>query len=131
MTLELIVLPGRLAVCRLDPGADLPDGVLTGPFFSVTATADELSLVTTEAAAPVGAATEPGWRAIGVVGRLDFGLTGIMAGLTAPLAEAGISVFVVSTYDTDYVLVKEEKLRAALAALEGAGYRVRTNPGGD
>jgi hypothetical protein len=87
------------------------------PFLSITRTADELSIVCEESLAPAGAKVQPGWRAFKVEGPLDFSLTGIMATLAAPLATAKISLFAVATFDTDYLLVSERDLEAAIAAL--------------
>jgi hypothetical protein len=119
--LTLRVLPGVLAVCRLPPDAPVPGWANSGALVSVTRTAEELSVVCAAAAVPTGVQSEGGWRALAVVGPLDFGLTGILAGLTAPLAAAGISIFALSTYDTDYVLVREPALAAAIGVLRQAG----------
>ena len=73
---------------------------------------------------PEGATVEPGWRALTVAGPLDFALVGVMAGLTTPLAEAGISVFVLSTFDTDHLLVLSDDLDQAVVALAAAGHPV-------
>jgi uncharacterized protein len=116
---ELDVLPGVFAVCRLDPGADTPR-----EFWSVTRTADELSVICAEEAIPEGARAERGWRALRVAGPLDFVLTGVAAALTTPLAAAGISVLPVATFDTDYLFVREESLASALSALTAAGHTV-------
>jgi len=124
----LSVLPERLAVCRFAPDAALPPWATAAPaassLWSLTRTPDELSLVTSEAALPPGTTAERGWRAFQVAGPLDFGLTGILASLTAPLAAAGIPLFALSTFDTDYILVKEEQLTKAVAALRGVGHTV-------
>jgi hypothetical protein len=119
MKLVLRLLEPRFAVCRLDAQAALPAGLLRGSqeFLSITRTADELSIVCPETLAPAGAKVQPGWRAFKVQGPLDFSLTGIIATLTAPLAEAKISVFAVATYDTDYILVQEKDLEGAKRAL--------------
>lgn len=74
---------------------------------------------------PEGVRCEGGWRILKVEGPLDFGLTGVLLSMARPLAEAGVAIFALSTYDTDYVLVKEEKLDGAIAALEAAGHRIR------
>ncbi|MBL8177700.1 MAG: ACT domain-containing protein [Bryobacterales bacterium] len=96
-----------------------------GSFFSCTVTGSESSYVMEEALVPEGIEAENlGWRVLMVEGPLDFALTGVLASLAAPLAEAGVSIFAVSTYDTDYVLVKEETLPRAVAALQGAGHEV-------
>jgi uncharacterized protein len=124
MALSLRVLPEPLAVCRLDPGAALPQWVLGGALWSVTHTPDELSVVCEAQRVPPGVQMETGWRALQVAGPLDFSLTGILAGISGVLAEARISLFAVSTYDTDYVLVKEDHLPRAMEALSGAGYTI-------
>ena len=122
MILELRLLPAVFAVCRLDPVAPVPDG-----FWSVTRTDDELSVICVEDAVPEGAVVQRGWRALQVVGPLDFALTGVAAALTAPLAEAQVSVLPIATYDTDYLFVRDETLSRAVAALEDAGHRVGTD----
>ena len=122
--LTLTVLPGQLAVCRLAPDAALPDWAQHGPFFAITRTNEELSLVCSQEAAPPGTQMEGEWRALKVEGPLDFALTGILARLASTLAEANISVFAISTYDTDYLLVRSGDLPEALAALQKAGYRL-------
>jgi uncharacterized protein len=114
--LNLYLLPEKLGVYRLDPGAPLP-GPDNGTFFSVTRTADEISVVCREDLIPADCPGEKGFRILKVKGPLDFNLTGILASLLNPLAAAGISVFAVSTYDTDYILVKDENLKPALSAL--------------
>jgi hypothetical protein len=116
---DLRVLPGRYAICRLAADAPLP-----ASFFSITRTPDELSVVCVEAEAPEGAKTERGWHIFQVIGPLEFSLTGILAAIAAPLAQAGVSIFAISTFDTDYVLVKEENLAQAMNALRNAGHRV-------
>ena len=83
-------------------------------------------MVCESSAVPTEVPAEPGWRALVDAGPLDFGLVGIVAGLTRALADAGVSVFVVSTYDTDYLLVRGATLERAVAALQSAGYRVTT-----
>lgn len=93
-----------------------------GSFTSVTRTPEELSVVCSQDAVPEAVTAERGWRCLVVAGPLDFALTGIAASLAAPLADAGISVFFVATFDTDYLLVKEDRLADATAALERAGH---------
>jgi hypothetical protein len=96
-----------------------------GAFFSATRTRDELSVVCEEAAVPDGVKAEKGWAALRLHGPIPFGTTGVLSSLTAPLAEAGISVFAISTFDTDYLLVKAVSLSGAVAALRKAGVEVR------
>lgn len=118
--LTLRLLPGRFAVCRLDPGAPLPAWVLheDAGVWSMTRTPDELSIVCDEDAVPPSVSrVEPGWRALQVAGPIPFDETGVLAGLATPLAEAGIPLFALSTYDTDVVLVRAADLERALAAL--------------
>lgn len=122
--MDLRVLPDRLAVCRLDGSASWPVAPAGRGFFSATRIGDELSVVCVEDAAPAGARVEPDWRAIEVSGPLDFSMVGIMAALTAPLAEVEVSVFVLSTYDTDYVLVHAAALERAVTALRQAGHHI-------
>ncbi len=124
MLLSLSVLPQRFAVCRLNPADTLPDWAMRSTFWSITRTSEELSLVVEEDTVPDEITVERGWSALKVQGPLDFGLTGILASLTAPLAEAGISLFAISTYDTDYLLVRTNILAKSVAVLERAGYTI-------
>ncbi len=119
-SLSLTLLPEVLAVCRLEAGAPLPAWVLRPPacFGSLTRTRDELSVVCEQDVVPPGETrVARGWRALKVRGPLDLSLTGVVASLTAPLAAAAIPVFVLSTYDTDYLLVRGEALERAIAVL--------------
>src|SRR5512135_3713254 len=122
--LRLSLLAGRLAVCRLAPDAAVPAWALVGAFFSITRTADELSLVVDEGAVPISVARESGFRALKLEGPFPFSFTGVLASVLDPLAAARISIFAVSTFDTDYVLVRQEALAAALAALRAAHHKV-------
>lgn len=124
IALDLTLLDDTLAVCRLTADAAVPAWAWTGEVASVTRTRDELSVVCRADAVPEDVAAERGWRCLEVAGPLDFALTGILAALASPLAAAGIPVFVVSTHDTDYLMVKAETLESALEALRGAGHRV-------
>ena len=124
--LHLTILPDQLAVCRLASDTPLPDWSMAGPLTSVTRTADELSIVCLDQAIPEGVIAERGWRCLKVQGPLDFALTGILADLAGTLAAAGISLFAVSTFDTDYLLVKQETLPTAISALEMAGHHCQT-----
>jgi uncharacterized protein len=121
-SLTLEILAERLAVARLPPNAPIPQLPLAGPLLSLTVTADEVSIVCAEDAAPEGAEVAPGWRAMRVAGELDFALIGILFALTGTLAGAGISVFALSTYTTDYLLVRAAELDQAVAALRAAGH---------
>jgi len=119
--LTLRLFPEELAVWKLPPDAPLPSLGPSG-FWSVTRTDEELSVVSESHAVPPGLSSEKGWRCIGVKGPLPFDLVGVLAALSAPLAEAGISIFVVSTFDTDYLLVKDHQLELARTVLLRAGH---------
>jgi hypothetical protein len=122
--LALTLLPDTFAVCRLDHDALVPAWASSGTFFSITRTADELSVVCSQSLVPDGVRCERGWRCLRVAGTMDFSMIGVVASLVTPLAEAGISVFVISTFDTDYLLVKENDLQRAKATLRSAGHTV-------
>jgi len=126
MALKLKLLPGIFAVCRLAPGEAVPEWSTAGPLTSITRTAEELSIVCLEAQVPASVLSEKGWRCLKIQGPLPFELTGVLASLVTPLAQAGISLFAFSTYDTDYVLVKEATLAPAVQALSRAGHTVET-----
>ena len=121
--MELVVEPGRCSVCRLEPGHPWPSPTAPG-LFAATRTPDELSVVCPEGTEPEGARVEPGWRVLRIVGPLDFDLVGVVASVAAPLAGADVPLFVLSTFDTDLVLVKDEDLDLAVDALGGAGHRI-------
>lgn len=112
-------IPGNFSICRLPPAHDAP-----ARFFSLTRTAEELSVVCLEADSPRHAKIDPGWACFRVAGTLDFALTGVLAALAQPLAEAGISIFAISSFDTDYILVKD--LPLARATLEAQGHQFLT-----
>jgi hypothetical protein len=122
----LEVLNDHLAICRSDKDEPLPRWAKAPPgeFFSVTRTRDELSVIIANARAPREAKCERDWRLLMVKGPLDFNLVGIIAGLSGALADAGVSIFALSSYDTDYIMVKQSDLDRALAALRRAGYPV-------
>ena len=123
MTLD--VLPGRLAVCRLDADAPVPAWALEAQApSSFTRTAGELSVICREEAVPAGVTQRGGWRALAVRGQLDFALTGVLASIASPLAAAGVAILALATYDTDLVLVLDSELNRAVAALRGAGHEV-------
>src|SRR5574341_110782 len=123
--LTLSLLAGTFAVCRLPPAWPVPDWATRGGFSSITRTADELSIVCPQANVPDGIPSDSDWQALKVEGPLDLSLVGIMANLTAPLARAGVNIFAVSTYDTDYLLVKQDRLIEAVKALSEAGFKVK------
>jgi hypothetical protein len=116
-------------VAQLDRAAGIPAWALVGEVWNVTRTADELSVVTRENAVPHAMKAERGWRALKLVGPFSFAFTGILASVLNPLSEAGVGIFAFSTFDTDYVMVKDEKLEAALTALEAAGHDIEEQEG--
>ena len=122
--LRLECIRGDYAVWRLPADAPLPPEPESGELFSVSRTAEEVSVICGADGAPDHARVEGPFAALRVEGTLDFGLTGILASLTAPLAEAGVSVFAISTYDTDYLLIARERLGEAIAALTAAGHEI-------
>jgi hypothetical protein len=120
--LKYHVLREQLAVCRLGSDARVPAWALEGGFLSVVRTRDELSIVSTEDRMPDGALAERGWVALKLEGPFPFSMTGVLASFVQPLAEAQIPIFAISTFDTDYVLIKRERLEAAVVALGAAGH---------
>jgi hypothetical protein len=124
LSLRLTLLDARLAVVRFPAGSGLPWWAVTSSFLSFTRTADEDSLVCEEAGVPEGLTAQRRFRALRVEGTLPFHVIGVLASLTTPLADAAVPVFVVSTYDTDYVLVNESVLPNAIEILRKAGHTV-------
>jgi hypothetical protein len=121
----LAVWPGQWAICRLSADADVPAWALKpGHLVSITRTAAELSVVAPAATVPGDVLAERDFRVIEVVGPVPFSVVGLMAAITRPLAAAGVSVFTLATYDTDYVLVREVSLEAAVRALSEAGFQI-------
>ena len=122
--LTLTPLPDVYAVCRLGKDAPFPAWASSGNFISTTRTADELSVVCSQSIVPDGVRCERDWRCLRVAGSMDFSMIGVVASLVTPLADAGISVFVISTFDTDYLLVKADDLARATAMLRAVGHAV-------
>jgi len=122
MSVTLRLMDMDLSVCKLSDARFADTG---GGFFTLSVTGREVSFVCETSRAPAAALqSEKGFRAFEVMGQLDFSLTGIIAGITSALSKARVGVFVVSTFDTDYILVRDKKLEAAIDALVGAGYSV-------
>ena len=122
---DLTVLPGSFAIVHLAAGAPFPRWAVQGNFFSVTRTNDEVSVVCAADQVPKDVKAEAGWRVLKVQGPFALSEIGVLAALAAPLAEAKVSLFAISTFDTDYLLVSEKQLLAAIAALRGAGHRIK------
>ena len=129
--MEVDVLPGTLAICRLRASDRIPSWALElhEGFVSITRTPDELSIVCPQEAVPPDTEVEEDWRALVIPGPIPFEATGVLAALTVPLAEAGIPIFAISTYDTDYVLVREKYLDRALHVLHADPERRRISSG--
>jgi hypothetical protein len=126
--LTIAIYPMKYAICRMEPDVPVPEWAAGVRFLSVTRTANELSIVCEEALVPSDIRGERNRRLMQIEGTLAFTLTGVLASVAAPLATAGISVFAVSTYDTDYLLVSDEDLQQATQVLESAGHALRQNP---
>ena len=118
------MLPGRFTVCRLEAAAALPAWAADGAFLSITRTDQELSIVCPEEHVPADVRSERGFRVLRVDGPLDFSLVGILARIATPLAGAGISIFAISSFDTDHILVREAQLAQSREALSRAGIRL-------
>ncbi|HEY4721493.1 MAG TPA: ACT domain-containing protein [Anaerolineae bacterium] len=123
--LTLSILPDTFSICHWGPDEHVPDWMDAHSFVSITRTADELSIVCLDQNVPAEVNANRGWRCLKVEGPLDLSLTGILTSLAVPLAEARIGIFAISTFDTDYVLVKEQALADAIVALEKAGHIVK------
>ena len=122
MSMTLKRLPFELTICKVSDPACLD---LSKDFYFIGRTDEELSLVCrTSDVPPETAARDDGWRCFRIEGVLDFSLIGILSRISSVLAETGIGIFAVSTYNTDYVLTKEENFRKALDVLKGAGYDI-------
>lgn len=122
--MKFTLLDGLYAVARLGADDDVPPWAHRGAFSSVTRTPHELSIVCDEGSAPDDVTVERGWRCLGIEGPIPFETVGVAASFTRALAARGISVFVVSTFDSDYVLVKAARVDEALGALREAGFEV-------
>ena len=119
---KLTILPETFAICRLDADAAIPAWASASSIFSITRTAEELSIVCLQSLVPDGVRSEQNWRCFKLAGPIPFTMVGVLASLVQPLAEAGISVFAISTFDTDYLLVKEEVCKGAIDALRQHGF---------
>lgn len=125
VVLDLVLLPGDYAVCRLDADDRVPDGLdASVGVISITWSASEISIICPADQAPVHGQVNTPWRCFRVNGPANLALTGILAALVNPLAEARVNIFAFSTHDTDYVLVPAVRIEEALAALAVAGHRI-------
>ena len=123
--MNFTLLPNTFAIVRMAPSDKTPRWATGGPLLSVTRTESELSIVCREALVPAGKHADRGWQCLRVEGAMPLTMVGVAAEFTSILAKAGISVFVLSTFDTDYVLVKGDRIDSATKALQAAGHTVR------
>lgn len=120
--MKLTVINDIFSIYRLPNNAECPNEVLQSEFYTISKTEDELSIVCSERIEIKGSRVDGGWACIKIVGSLDFSLVGILAQISNTLAENNISIFAISTFNTDYILVKKENLEKAKTALENKGY---------
>jgi len=125
ISLNFSLLKDIFAICSLDKNVSIPSWATVGNFFSITHTSEELSIVCNEQSIPIGIKSDRDWRCLKVEGPLDFSLIGIIANISATLAMEEISIFAVSTYDTDYILIKSPQIDRAIAALTRIGHFIR------
>lgn len=121
--LRVHIVSGRYAVCRLESHVSIPEWARSS-FVSVTRTPDELSIVCEQSNVPRGQRAESGYAMLMIEGPLAPELIGVMVSLITPLAQAGVSIFAISTFDTDYVLLRATQLDHALTAIRNAGHIV-------
>lgn len=119
--LNFKVLKGLYSVCRLDNGVEIPEWVNKSEFYSITKTDNELSIVCCQEGLPEFVKSEKDWKIISIDGQLDFSLIGIISKISSLLAQNGISIFVISTFDTDYFMVKEENFDKTVELLKIIG----------
>jgi len=115
--------PPAFALCRFSPGTGWPGWTAESRYLFLARTEDEISVMCEETLVPPDIKCELGWRGFRVEGKLPFELTGILAALSGTLSRAGIALFAISTFDTDYLWVKRENWEVAVRALEEAGHR--------
>lgn len=123
--LTFILIDGLFSLCRLAPEDAIPSWALSSSFYTITKTSDELSVVCESNYVPAFVKQDGNWRIFKIAGVLNLSLTGITAKFSTALANAGVNLCVIATYDTDYILVKQEKLQTAIIALQDAGFIVQ------
>ena len=124
MHLKFRQLPGTFSICRLPVDAPIPECTTAASFASITRTAEELSIVCPTGHAPQNAKCEAPWTCFKLEGPFPFAQTGVLASFIDPLAAKGVPIFAISTFDTDYVLVKQEFAETALKTLQAAGHEL-------
>ncbi len=123
--MKLTVLADSYAICRLDHDSEIPRWVhASHGFASITYTQDEMSVVSDQQFVPPDVQQDRDWRILKIIGPLDFTMVGVISSIAGLLADAGISLFNVSTYETDFIMVKQEVLEHALTVLRGAGMEI-------
>ena len=127
--LNISLLPETFAICWINPDATIPQWALGRGFASITRTQEELSIVCDQVNVPEGTRYEADWRCLKVEGPLNFDITGVLASMAMPLAGADVSVFAISTFDTDYLLVRETKTKKAIDVLSQEGHRINKGAG--
>jgi hypothetical protein len=122
--LTILLLEGDYSLCSLSANNSMPEWAITSHFYTITKTNDELSIICESHLVPPEVVQASGWRLLKIAAVLDLSLTGITANFSTALANAGINICVIATYDTDYIMVKQDKVAAAIAALQQAGFIV-------
>ncbi len=128
--LNMLVMEGDYSLCRLESFAGIPEWALPSPFYTITKTADELSIVCESRFVPVEVKQDGNWKLLKIAAVLDLSLTGITARFSTALANAGVNLCVIATYDTDYIMVKSGKLITAIKALEEKDFIVESTTTG-
>ncbi len=126
----LMLLPDDFAISRMDGNAPIPSWA-RGSFVSITRSEEELSVVCPQRYVPAQVPSERDWRCLAFKGPIDFGMTGVVARLAGVLESRNVSLFVISTFDTDYVLIRQNQMEAACTSLIAAGYRINESPDSD
>jgi hypothetical protein len=122
--LNLTSLQGSFSICQLDPKSEIPAWASKGVFFSITHTSYELSIICEQKFIPENTKCEPNWHVLMIEGPFNFGEIGILDSITKHLAQASISLLAVSTFDTDFVLIKSSQFNEAIKILRSAGHRI-------
>lgn len=123
--LTFILIDGIFSLCRLAPEDSIPSWTLSSDFYTISKTSDELSVVCESQYIPAGIKQDGNWKLLKIASVLDLSLTSITAKFSTALANAGVNLCVIATYETDYILVKQEKLQPAISALQNTGFIVQ------
>lgn len=123
--MKIIVLPEVFAICRLTQEQPIPEWALSNSFYSITKSSDELSIICLQSSVPDEVVKNGNWRCLKIAGPLDFSAVGILNSIAQPLAKNGISILAVSTYETDYIFVRQEQLPETLKILIKEGHEVK------